>query len=97
MGDTTYPVDFYPRPPRGGRPTSHAHSTSKAGISIHALREEGDNTFPSIIRQISISIHALREEGDRSNEAAHIPDQSISIHALREEGDSFCTMVLIQV
>ena len=34
--------DFYPRPPRGGRP----HRTDAAGISdtisIHALREEGD-------------------------------------------------------
>ena len=27
---------FYPRPPRGGRPA--------ATISIHALREEGDQT-----------------------------------------------------
>ena len=36
-----------------------------AGISIHALREEGDLSFrwPCIRREV-ISIHALREEGD---------------------------------
>ena len=60
--------DFYPRPPRGGRPSrlpqtyteyiflstpSARRATSKAlcktlskAISIHALREEGDNSLP---------------------------------------------------
>ena len=34
--------NFYPRPPRGGRPPN-GHSPSCTGtISIHALREEGD-------------------------------------------------------
>ena len=33
-------------------------------ISIHALREEGDNHFHSLSRCDKISIHALREEGD---------------------------------
>ena len=39
--------------------------TTKAVISIHALREEGDAplTAPSML-PIEISIHALREEGD---------------------------------
>ena len=77
---------FYPRPPRGGRP-SLAHllikpvrflSTPSArratrnpgfmwrtsGISIHALREEGDAVSRTIMRPFCISIHALREEGD---------------------------------
>ena len=36
-------------------------------ISIHALREEGDNSFAEKIPVIEISIHALREEGDRLN------------------------------
>ena len=36
-------------------------------ISIHALREEGDNiVFPGFL-DFEISIHALREEGDRSS------------------------------
>ena len=35
--------DFYPRPPRGGRPLPVFPQDSVWGISIHALREEGDN------------------------------------------------------
>ena len=34
--------DFNPRPPRGGRPDAWRHPIVKGGISIHALREEGD-------------------------------------------------------
>ena len=34
--------DFYPRPPRGGRPVSFVSCYPAIGISIHALREEGD-------------------------------------------------------
>ena len=37
---------FYPRPPRGGRRMSSADKSSLAGISIHALREEGDQSRP---------------------------------------------------
>ena len=33
-------------------------------ISIHALREEGDQTEPKGNNRGRISIHALREEGD---------------------------------
>ena len=33
---------FYPRPPRGGRPTITLCKQSVRPISIHALREEGD-------------------------------------------------------
>ena len=34
------------------------------GISIHALREEGDLRDPRCHHRSGISIHALREEGD---------------------------------
>ena len=34
--------NFYPRPPRGGRPCGSGHLPRYHGISIHALREEGD-------------------------------------------------------
>ena len=34
--------DFYPRPPRGGRPEQCSHKRPFGRISIHALREEGD-------------------------------------------------------
>ena len=33
---------FYPRPPRGGRPSESRLVALAGGISIHALREEGD-------------------------------------------------------
>ena len=33
-------------------------------ISIHALREEGDNSRDGSAVFLAISIHALREEGD---------------------------------
>ena len=35
-------ANFYPRPPRGGRPTSGPEPGRSGTISIHALREEGD-------------------------------------------------------
>ena len=38
--------------------------TSAWIISIHALREEGDDPIPPPRQQSGISIHALREEGD---------------------------------
>ena len=34
--------NFYPRPPRGGRPDCHTARFDRERISIHALREEGD-------------------------------------------------------
>ena len=38
-------TDFYPRPPRGGRPYLFPRHFLYQCISIHALREEGDHTF----------------------------------------------------
>ena len=80
-------TNFYPRPPRGGRPaiekfqheaerflsTPSARRATRRrrawladfSISIHALREEGDQLRAFAARHIGISIHALREEGDR--------------------------------
>ena len=40
----TLHVNFYPRPPRGGRPVSTMRTGLYCPISIHALREEGDVT-----------------------------------------------------
>ena len=102
-------LDFYPRPPRGGRRggcllcgctmeflstpsarratayrsterisqtrflstpsarrATYYHSEQQAyqGISIHALREEGDSAVQILDAALNISIHALREEGD---------------------------------
>ena len=57
--------DFYPRPPRGGRPFHMTNDGIIYNISIHALREEGDlHLLLTPVRWRVISIHALREEGD---------------------------------
>ena len=39
---SSFHVYFYPRPPRGGRPSRDVDGQRVIGISIHALREEGD-------------------------------------------------------
>ena len=36
-------INFYPRPPRGGRHEQMEQASVNAFISIHALREEGDS------------------------------------------------------
>ena len=74
--------------PSARRATGHDRQEQAAdGISIHALREEGDtrSRWSSGIRPISI--HALREEGDSDERTVHRRFDPISIHALREEGD----------
>ena len=57
---------FYPRPPGGGRLKHTVPENIGYGISIHALRVEGDPVFMQFRhRNVFISIHALRVEGDR--------------------------------
>ena len=70
-GDAPFPgpgcsrsSNFYPRPPRGGRPPPPLCGLVGVKISIHALREEGDVSPYRGDQQHAISIHALREEGD---------------------------------
>ena len=61
--------NFYPRPPRGGRPGEVSSLCKRHGISIHALREEGDCHKMRMTLIRIISIHALREEGDAARAA----------------------------
>ena len=76
--------------------TRRPRSNPQCGISIHALREEGDTRPHEKPKQsISISIHALREEGD-VEWAKNLGIYEISIHALREEGD-LCVHAVQQV
>ena len=82
-----YVKDFYPRPPRGGRRVFSVQRYRNFGISIHALREEGDGDCVRVDEVGCISIHALREEGDGWLSVRSSVTR-ISIHALREEGDS---------
>ena len=41
--ETKRHINFYPRPPRGGRHIRDSGRIYNIKISIHALREEGDN------------------------------------------------------
>ena len=42
LGEFSDQTNFYPRPPRGGRPKLEAINAKGKKISTHALREEGD-------------------------------------------------------
>ena len=79
-------TNFYPRPPRGGRPSRpRSQPTWAAFLSTPSARRA---TFyrPGRYLPGMISIHALREEGD-SVLSLNFDFFDISIHALREEGD----------
>ena len=80
-------LNFYPRPPRGGRPVPSAlrHVWSRF-LSPPSARRATTPSAPALL-EIMISIPALREEGD-SRCLAYRPYIPISIPALREEGDS---------
>ena len=79
--------DFYPRPPRGGRP----HRTDAAGISdtisIHALREEGDGLLTKPLLLFGYFYPRPPRGGRRGGCGGKTDRPTISIHALREEGD----------
>ena len=78
---------FYPRPPRGGRPKSCSRGFWSGGISIHALREEGDESVRSFLDE-NINFYPRPPRGGRhGHHPAGIQPANISIHALREEGD----------
>ena len=62
--DVLQQLDFYPRPPRGGRRRHKRGIQADFGISIPALREEGDADHHPRWSYCNISIPALREEGD---------------------------------
>ena len=82
---------FYPRPPRGGRPGPAVRGRQSQGISIHALREEGDPPDRQTSHQTRpISIHALREEGDTVWAACGIlVVQFLSTPSARRATDTF--------
>ncbi len=80
-------VDFYPRPPRGGRQNTETKQANVGGISIHALREEGDNVnlTQKQVDELFLSTPSARRATQEIYAQGNAKD--ISIHALREEGD----------
>ena len=79
---------FYPRPPRGGRHDAGQGNGRGGHISIHALREEGDDDFADADEtpEIFLSTPSARRATNLGEFLDKFPE--ISIHALREEGDS---------
>ena len=83
----TRTADFYPRPPRGGRPSPPSLVSRSRMISIHALREEGD--IPESYTELDGSVFLSTPSARRATHGLQAGDVKveISIHALREEGD----------
>ena len=79
--------DFYPRPPRGGRPVDWHLAVPVFCISIHALREEGDGRFSSVMADSSYFYPRPPRGGRPCSKQMVDYAATISIHALREEGD----------
>ena len=93
-------LNFYPRPPRGGRPAPSLYHFAPGLISIHALREEGDVCTISCFLDggIFLSTPSARRATVHPHQIHH--RSGISIHALREEGDvehSLGKVVLIMI
>ena len=79
--------DFYPRPPRGGRPAWLCpHCWPGLFLSTPSARRATSGSVGGR-SAFYISIHALREEGDLLFLFLVDFFIHISIHALREEGD----------
>ena len=79
--------DFYPRPPRGGRPRNLYTWRCAKHISIHALREEGDPLGTCNADRIDIFLSTPSARRATCHQAVPHSGTLISIHALREEGD----------
>ena len=80
-------LNFYPRPPRGGRHLLNNCICTIIEISIHALREEGDLMADLLkpTRLPFLSTPSARRATLPAQGSRRVQD--ISIHALREEGD----------
>ena len=59
-------VDFYPRPPRGGRHTTKANESEVVQFLSTPSARRATLPEATVSSHQLISIHALREEGDRS-------------------------------
>ena len=86
---------FYPRPPRGGRLVYTLFDRGHSVISIHALREEGDNCGSLSTASVLYFYPRPPRGGRRLECLRHLVCMPISIHALREEGDSSCQFLVV--
>ena len=84
----TVSMNFYPRPPRGGRRVARGKSRPVFPISIHALREEGDRILLDAVINALLFLSTPSARRATSCHALFAAASAISIHALREEGDN---------
>ena len=85
---STAAINFYPRPPRGGRLLWDSLARKPLNDFYPRPPRGGRPAgWSSGCTGQSISIHALREEGDLHGHEQRV-GVVISIHALREEGDA---------
>ena len=80
-------MDFYPRPPRGGRHHADMLRLELYQISIHALREEGDSITVLVLGFQRYFYPRPPRGGRLDGDDWYFVVDAISIHALREEGD----------
>ena len=80
-------ADFYPRPPRGGRRAGLRGAEAGFSISIHALREEGDEFSLPVCVDVEEFLSTPSARRATSGTGRRGGMRRISIHALREEGD----------
>ena len=86
-------INFYPRPPRGGRHGRRRRPHDGNGISIHALREEGDTVSADSVDLGEKFLSTPSARRATCGMPYGTQPETISIHALREEGDR-CAPVL---
>ena len=81
------PADFYPRPPRGGRPRTERRAQRRPEfLSTPSARRA--TTARARMRSTSWNFYPRPPRGGRRVLSfIQGPDTEISIHALREEGD----------
>ena len=80
-------INFYPRPPRGGRHGRRRRPHDGNGISIHALREEGDTVSADSVDLGEKFLSTPSARRATCGMPYGTQPETISIHALREEGD----------
>ena len=86
---------FYPRPPGGGRLAGGEFPNLPAGISIHALRVEGDRRSRQTFPRCQDFYPRPPGGGRRIVNSLMWTDVQISIHALRVEGDRIVDTLFI--
>ena len=79
--------NFYPRPPRGGRPAPDLADDVGTQISIHALREEGEQQGFHLLFALVEFLSTPSARRATAGAWDEVTKWQISIHALREEGD----------